>query len=147
MDQYKKYFHKEETGASTGIIFAIYTIGSMVGAIFTGAIVDIGGRRAGMGVGAVILMIGAIVVTAAQTQAYLLGGRFVLGFGIALGTSAAPTYAIELAPPQWRARVTGYYNTFFYSGSILATGVTYATAKNKTSELAWRLPLGLQCIP
>ncbi|KAF7197216.1 Lactose permease, partial [Pseudocercospora fuligena] len=131
MDQYKAYFHKQETGSSTGIIFAIYTIGSMVGALTTGPIMDMFGRRAGM---------------AAQSEAYLLGGRFVLGLGIALGTSAAPTYAIELAPPQWRARVTGYYNTFFYSGSILATGVTYATAKDDTS-LAWRLPLGLQCIP
>ncbi|EME87943.1 uncharacterized protein MYCFIDRAFT_48194 [Pseudocercospora fijiensis CIRAD86] len=146
MDQYKAYFHKQETGSSTGIIFAIYTIGSMVGAMATGAVMDMFGRRAGMGSGAVIIMIGAVVVTAAKTEAYLLGGRFVLGLGIALGTSAAPTYAIELAPPQWRARVTGYYNTFFYSGSILATGVTYATAKRHTS-LAWRLPLALQCIP
>ncbi|KAK4498567.1 hypothetical protein PRZ48_011225 [Zasmidium cellare] len=146
MDQYKAYFHKQETGSSTGIIFAIYTIGSMAGAIFTGPVLDILGRRAGMGIGSIIIMIGAVVVTAAQSEAYLLGGRFVLGFGISLGTSAAPTYAIELAPPQWRGRITGYYNTFFYSGAILATGVTYATAKTN-SQLAWRLPLGLQCIP
>jgi sugar porter (SP) family MFS transporter len=146
MDQYKAYFHKQETGSSTGLVFAIYTVGSMVGALSTGLIMDNFGRRAGMGVGAIVIMIGAIVVTAAQTEAYLLGGRFVLGLGIALGTSAAPTYAIELAPPQWRARMTGYYNTFFYSGAILATGVTYASAKDPT-ELSWRLPLGLQCIP
>lgn len=146
MDQYKAYFHKQETGSSTGIIFAIYTIGSMIGALFTGPVLDLLGRRAGMGIGSVIIMIGAVVVTAAQSEAYLLGGRFVLGFGISLGTSAAPTYAIELAPPQWRGRITGYYNTFFYSGAILATGVTYATAKDD-SQLAWRLPLGLQCIP
>lgn len=146
MDQYKAYFHKQETGSSTGFIFAIYTVGSMVGALVTGLISDTFGRRAGMGIGSIILMVGAIVVTVAKTEAYLLGGRFVLGLGIALGTSAAPTYAIELAPPQWRARVTGYYNTFFYSGSILATGVTYASAKNSTN-LSWRLPLALQCIP
>lgn len=99
-----------------------------------------------MGTGAIIIMVGAVVVTAAKSDAYLLAGRFVLGLGIALGTSAAPTYAIELAPPHWRGRITGYYNTFFYSGAILATGVTYATAKHH-SNLAWRLPLGLQCIP
>lgn len=146
MDQYQSYFHHEETGSTTGIIFAIYTIGSMVGAVFTGAICDNLGRRAGMAIGAVIIVTGAIVVTAAKNDAYLLAGRFILGLGISLGTSAAPTYAIELAPPQWRGRITGYYNTFFYSGSILATGVTYATDKSSTT-LSWRLPLALQCVP
>ncbi|KAK9443237.1 Lactose permease [Metarhizium brunneum] len=146
MDQYKAYFHHTELGSATGIIFMIYTIGNMVGSLFTGPICDHFGRRAGMMTGSVLIMIGAAVQTAAQNDSYLLGGRFVLGFGVSIGTSSAPTYALELAPPQWRARVVGYYNTFFYTGSILATGVAYASAKND-SELAFRLPLGLQLIP
>ncbi len=47
---------------------------------------------------------------------------------------------------EWRARVVGYYNTFFYTGSILSTGVAYAANKNP-SQLAFRLPLGLQLLP
>lgn len=89
----------------------IYTIGSMVGSLFTGPICDQWGRRVGMISGSLFIMLGAAVQTAAQTDAYLIGGRFVLGFGVAIGTSSAPTYALELAPPQWRARVVGYYNT------------------------------------
>lgn len=92
-------------------IFMIYTIGNMVGSLFTGPICDWAGRRAGMGIGSVLIMVGAAVQTAAKNDGYLLGGRFVLGFGVSIGTSAAPTYALELAPPQWRARVVGYYNT------------------------------------
>lgn len=45
-----------------------------------------------------------------------------------------------------RGRITGYYNTLFYLDAILATGVTYAAAKDD-SHLAWRLLLGLECIP
>nr|WVH32782.1 major facilitator superfamily protein [Trichoderma asperellum] len=146
MTQYQNYFHHTELGSSTGIIFMIYTIGNMIGSLFTGPICDHFGRRAGMMTGAVFIMVGAIVQTASKTDAYLLGGRFVLGFGVSIGTSSAPTYALELAPPQWRARVVGYYNTFFYTGSILATGVTYASAKNN-STLAFRLPMALQIIP
>lgn len=89
----------------------IYTIGNMVGSLFTGLICDQWGRRAGMMTGSLFIMVGAIVQTAAKSDAYLLGGRFVLGFGVSIGTSSAPTYALELAPPQWRARVVGYYNT------------------------------------
>lgn len=67
-----------------------------------------------MATGSVLIMVGAAVQTAAQNDSYLLGGRFVLGFGVSIGTSAAPTYALELAPPQWRARIVGFYNTCKY---------------------------------
>ncbi|KAG8157183.1 hypothetical protein KVR01_012891 [Diaporthe batatas] len=146
MDQYKKYFNHTELGGSTGIIFMIYTIGNMVGSLFTGPICDWFGRRAGMAIGSCLIMAGAAVQTAARDDGYLLAGRFVLGFGVSIGTSAAPTYALELAPPQWRARIVGYYNTFFYTGSILATGVAYASNKAR-GELAFRLPLALQLAP
>ncbi|ATY67120.1 hexose transport-related [Cordyceps militaris] len=146
MPQYQKYFHHSELGSATGIIFMIYTIGNMIGSLFTGPICDRFGRRAGMMTGSVLIMVGAAVQTAAQSDAYLLGGRFVLGFGVSIGTSSAPTYALELAPPQWRARVVGYYNSFFYTGAILATGVAYAAIKSP-GETAFRLPLGLQLIP
>ncbi|EJP61917.1 Hexose transport-related protein, putative [Beauveria bassiana ARSEF 2860] len=146
MPQYQKYFHHNELGSATGIIFMIYTIGNMIGSLFTGPICDRFGRRAGMITGSVLIMVGAAVQTAARSDAYLLGGRFVLGFGVSIGTSSAPTYALELAPPQWRARVVGYYNTFFYTGAILATGVAYAAIKSP-GETAFRLPLGLQLIP
>jgi MFS family permease len=38
---------------------------------------------------------------------YILGGRFVLGFGVAISTTAAPAYVVEMSPPQWRGRLTG----------------------------------------
>ncbi|PHH91576.1 hypothetical protein CDD83_11112 [Cordyceps sp. RAO-2017] len=146
MSQYQEYFHQKELGSSTGIIFMMFTVGNMVGSLFTGPICDKFGRRVGMISGSVLIIVGAIVQTAARDEAYLLGGRFVLGFGVAIGTSSAPTYALELAPPQWRARIVGYYNTFFYTGSILATGVAYASNKAQ-GELAFRLPLSLQIVP
>ncbi|KAM4057352.1 major facilitator superfamily protein [Hirsutella rhossiliensis] len=146
MSQYQDYFHQKELGSNTGIIFMMFTVGNMIGSLFTGPICDHFGRRIGMMSGSVLIVVGAAVQTAAKSDAYLLGGRFVLGFGVSIGTSSAPTYALELAPPQWRARVVGYYNTFFYTGSILATGVAYASSKSP-GELAFRLPLSLQVIP
>lgn len=92
-------------------IFMMFTVGNMVGSLFTGPICDQFGRRIGIMCGSVLIVIGAAVQTAARSDTHLLGGRFVLGFGVSIGTSAAPTYAPELAPPQWRARVVGYYNT------------------------------------
>lgn len=96
----------------------IYTIGNMIGSLFTGPICDHFGRRAGMMTGSIFIMVGAAVQTAAQNDSYLLGGRFILGFGVSIGTSSAPTYALELAPPQWRARVVGYYNTCMFLATL-----------------------------
>lgn len=112
----------------------IYTIGNMVGSLFTGPICDRFGRRAGMMTGAVFIMVGAIVQTASKTDAYLLGGRFVLGFGVSIGTSSAPTYALELAPPQWRARVVGYYNTCMWTFFSFQPNASNQTCSIETVE-------------
>ena len=100
MDQFQSKFQLGQLGSATGSVILIYTAGTMVGSLFSGPICDYFGRRAGLATGAVIIMMGAIVLTAAQNTAYLYGGRFTLGFGIAIGTSSAPTYALEIAPPR-----------------------------------------------
>ncbi len=43
------------------------------------------------------------------TAIYIL--QFILGFGIAISTTAAPTWVTELAPPQWRGRIGALYNS------------------------------------
>jgi MFS family permease len=48
------------------------------------------------------LIIGAAVISAAKNVQYLLAGRFVLGFGVAISSTAAPSYVVEMSPPQVR---------------------------------------------
>ncbi|KAL0059860.1 hypothetical protein AAF712_013342 [Marasmius tenuissimus] len=90
--------------------------------------------------------VGAIAITLAQTRSYLLGGRFVLGFGVSIAATACPSYVVELSPPQWRGRLTGLYNTFYYAGSILCTGIAIGTGKLQ-STTSWRAPLAIQLVP
>ena len=87
---------------STGIIFSIYTIGQMAGSLFAGPICDRFGRRAGMFVGCLIIMAGSAVISTSLHRPQFIAGRFVLGMGIAIATIGAPTYTVEVAPPQWR---------------------------------------------
>ncbi|KAF8913540.1 general substrate transporter [Mucidula mucida] len=146
MKQYQDYFNMETTGASTGIVFLIYTVGNCVGSLFAGPASDIWGRRGGMFIGGFFILFGAAIITAAQNEGYFLGGRFLLGFGIAISTTAAPTWVTELAPPQWRGRLGGLYNSCFFIGSIPATGAMVGTIK-MASTWSWRLPLLLQVVP
>ncbi|KAF8897789.1 general substrate transporter [Infundibulicybe gibba] len=152
MQQYLDFFGIDGSdagggvGTVTAIIFGIYSIGSIVGVVIAGPIADRFGRRGGMFVGSLIIIVGAIVITAAKNQSYLLAGRFVLGFGVAITTTAAPAYVVEMSPPQWRGRLTGLYNTFYYSGSILCTGITIATGRRSDTS-SWRAPLAIQIAP
>ena len=129
MTQYLDFFGYKQTGSSTGIgarpvfdissstdnllppVFLIYVIGQMIGAPFAGPLCDRLGRRAGMTVGGAIILIGASIITAAQNRAMFLGGRFVLGFGIAISTTCAPVWVTELAPAHWRGRIGAAYNS------------------------------------
>jgi len=43
------------------------------------------------------------VITASRNVHYLLAGRFVLGFGVSITTTAAPSYVVEMSPPQVRS--------------------------------------------
>ncbi|KAG6817891.1 hypothetical protein H0H87_001723 [Tephrocybe sp. NHM501043] len=136
----------EELAQRRAIIFGIYSIGSIVGVLVAGPMADRFGRRGGMALGSLIIIVGAVAVTVAKNTDYLLGGRFVLGFGVAITTTAAPAYVVEMSPPQWRGRLTGLYNTFYYSGSILCTGITIATGR-KSGTISFRAPLAIQIAP
>jgi len=47
-----------------------------------------------------------------------MGGRFILGFGVAITSTAGPAYASEMAHPAYRGVLTGIFNTFWYVGGI-----------------------------
>ncbi|KAJ7165683.1 general substrate transporter [Mycena crocata] len=146
MPQYLDYFDYESVGKSTGIVFMIYVAGNCCGALVAGPASEVYGRRGGMFLGGFFILIGSVVSVTAKSRDAFIGGRFVLGFGIAISTTAAPTWVTEIAPPQWRGRLGAMYNSCFFLGSIPATGSMVGTATMGTTW-AWRLPLLLQVAP
>ena len=115
----------------------------MVGAPFAATLSDKFGRLRGMFVGGVVIILGMIIISTSTSFAQFVVGRFVLGFGIAIMTVAAPAYAIEISPPHWRGRCTGFYNCGWFGGSIPAALVTFGTNYIE-SDYCWRVPLVLQ---
>ncbi|KAJ6579663.1 general substrate transporter [Mycena vulgaris] len=146
MPQYLNYFDYASVGKSTGIVFMIYVSGNCAGALIAGPATEVYGRRGGMFLGGLFILVGSAVSVTAQSRGAFLAGRFVLGFGIAISTTAAPTWVTEIAPPQWRGRLGAMYNSCFFIGSIPATGSMVGTSK-MSSTWAWRLPLILQIAP
>jgi MFS family permease len=109
-----------------------------------GLLADGYGRRVCIFIGCLIVWIGTAVQASANGEGQFIGGRFLLGFGAAIASAAAPTYAVELAHPAYRGTMAGMYNNFWYLGNILAGWTTYGTNYNLTSSWAWRIPTIVQ---
>ncbi|KAK1757738.1 general substrate transporter [Echria macrotheca] len=143
MDYFRNKMGIADVGQDVSIIFSIYTVGSMVGAPFAAVLSDRFGRRKGMFAGGIVIIVGMIIIATSNAIPQFVGGRFVLGFGIAIMTVAAPAYSIEIAPPHWRGRCTGFYNCGWFGGSIPAALVTFG-CNYIQSDYSWRIPLILQ---
>ena len=102
--------HRKVAGSSTGIVFAMYNIGSLAAVFLTGPVNDMFGRRAGMFTGSFIVIIGTCVQATSTGRGAFLGGRFILGFGVSFCCVSAPCYVSEMAHPTWRGTLTGLYN-------------------------------------
>jgi MFS family permease len=130
----------------TGLIMSINSVGTILATPVSGWLCDKYGRRFAMGTGSALIIVAAVLQSAAVHVAMICIGRFILGFGSAICGVASPTLITEMAPARMRGRLTGTYNCFWYAGSLIAAGVTYGTL-TMGSTGAFRIPLALQALP
>lgn len=95
--------------------------------------------------GSAIIVLGAIIDATSRNITQFMVGRFILGFGVAITSSAAPTYVSEMAHPAYRGVMTGMFNTFWFMGGIPGAFVPYGTQKI-ASSMSWRIPLWTQMV-
>ncbi|KAF4211034.1 hypothetical protein CNMCM8980_006006 [Aspergillus fumigatiaffinis] len=145
--QYREYFGFDpEAGTpSTGIVYAIYTIGNIVGSFFAGPFTDFRGRRVGMALGASFIILGTIVQATCTNLAGFMAGRFILGFGVATSATAGPAYVSEIAHPSWRGSLTGLYNVLWFAGGIPGTFIPWRTSMIE-GTMSWRIPVWVQMV-
>lgn len=72
-----------------------------------------------------------------------MGGRFLLGFGVAIVSAAGPIYVVESSHPAYRGIATAYCNTFWFTGAILSSGAVRGALDLK-GNITWQLPIWLQ---
>ncbi|KAJ5459940.1 uncharacterized protein N7458_001492 [Penicillium daleae] len=145
MTSYKNFFHMKTASSGTGLVFAIYNIGSIPAVILSGPVNDIFGRRKGMFTGAAIIIIGTCIQAPATSHGMFLAGRFILGFGVSFCCVSAPCYVSEMAHPVWRGTLTGLYNCTWYIGSIVASWIVYG-CENITHSYGFRIPIWCQLL-
>ncbi|KAI2616340.1 general substrate transporter [Hypoxylon sp. NC1633] len=148
LPNYTGYFGLPSDGnASTGIVFAIFQVGQMCGALFIW-MTDWYGRTWHIFFGCLGVCIGTIITALSTNLSMFIGGRFVLSFFATCAHTAAPLYLVEISPAAYRGTIAGAYNTFYNVGSILATSSVYACHLHLVDrgDLDWRIPLWLQMV-
>ncbi|GLT95011.1 hypothetical protein SLE2022_127180 [Rubroshorea leprosula] len=95
----------EDLGLSTAeysVFGSTVTIGAMVGAVFSGKIADLVGRRAAMGISEAVSFTGWLAIAFSQTAWLLDIGRLFTGCGVGLLTYTVPVYITEITPKNLR---------------------------------------------
>jgi len=145
VQNWESEFHNPH-GGTLGLFNAIQNIGSLAAYPFSPYVADGLGRRAGIWIGAIIMIVGTILQTASHSFGQFIGARFLIGFGLTFAATAAPLLVTEIAYPTQRAQATSMYNTLWYLGSIIAAWTTYGTFRIP-NNWAWRIPSALQGLP
>jgi sugar porter (SP) family MFS transporter len=125
------------------VVVSVVLIGSMLGAVVGGMFADRFGRRTILVWGGVLFIVGSILALLAPNVLTLIVSRTLLGIAIGFTSVTAPVYVSELAPPQSRGMLIGFYQFALTVGIALADLVGYWLADGH----AWRSMFGLGAIP
>lgn len=126
----------------------MYQIGGVCALPFVGPAIDTWGRRVGMFIGSIIVIIGTIISGTTRFNPVVeqfMAGRFFLGFGVAIASAAGPIYVVETSHPLFRGVATAYCNTFWFTGSILSAGAVLG-ALDLPGVQSWQIPVWLQLL-
>jgi len=136
-----------------GGIVASMTAGSWLGALISGYISDIMGRKMAIMVGCVIWIIGSAIICASQNIPMLIVGRLINGLCVGIESAQVPVYISEIAPPTKRGRLVGMQQWAITWGILILYYVSYGASfmgedtASGYSQAVFRIPWGVQMVP
>lgn len=134
------------SGALSGIIAAIYSLGAICSLPFVPMINDNYGRRWAIFGGSWCMVIGAIIQGCSINVGMYIFARWMLGFGIVFCIVAGSSLMGELAYPKERPIMTSLFNALYFVGSLVAAGISFGTQEIR-NDWSWRIPSLLQAVP
>ncbi|KAH8178843.1 sugar transporter domain-containing protein [Sarocladium implicatum] len=146
LDSFQNQFGADIVGVQTAYISSMYQIGAVCALPFIGPMTDTWGRRIGILLGCLFIIMGTIVQGTSHALPQYLAGRFFLGFGGCVTNVACPSYVVEFAHPVYRGVITGLYNCCYYLGAILAAAALRGSVHYEPDNRAWLVPTWVQLI-
>ncbi|KAK9386644.1 general substrate transporter [Lipomyces mesembrius] len=128
-----------------GTVVAIYEVGGCVGAVGISFIGDCIGRRQSIALGAIVMIIGAILQASAYQLVQMFVGRIISGVGIGIINSTVPILQAEVSPKATRGLYVAMYCSTLNLGIVTAYWLNFGLSY-VDSEIAWRFPTAFQIV-
>ncbi|KAF7196829.1 MFS glucose transporter mfs1 [Pseudocercospora fuligena] len=141
------------TASVQGGITAAMPGGSWLGALVSGYLSDIFGRKKSIMIGCIIWVIGSTIICASQNIGMLIVGRVINGFCVGIESAQVPVYVSEIAPPSKRGRLVAFQQWAITWGILILYYISYGASfvggqdVDNYSTTVFRLPWGLQMLP
>ncbi|KAH9947864.1 general substrate transporter [Amylocystis lapponica] len=126
------------------LITSSTTLGALLGGLVAGVLSDYLGRRPVLALADVIFIGGAIGQAVCHTVWSMIGGRFLVGWGVGLASCIAPLYIQELSPTRLRGRMVALNVVAITGGQVVAYGIDAAF---ENTHGGWRWMVGLGSVP
>ncbi|EPE04636.1 sugar transporter [Ophiostoma piceae UAMH 11346] len=128
-----------------GFITSIYELGCLGGCLGSFIFSEKHGRKTPIMVGTVLVIIGAVLQTAAYGQAQFMVGRVVSGLGTGLNTSIIPIWQAETLPAKTRELFGSFQYILVCFGATTAYWCNYGLSFT-SGPVEWRLSVALQMV-
>ena len=133
-------FLKESWGLTTGqqeLVTTAVLVGAVLGALGSGRITDIVGRKKVIIVTSLIFALGSILTGAAPDMWFLAFSRVVLGIAIGISSFAVPLYISEISPVKARGALVSSFQLMITIG-IVASYFSDLAFADESNPFSWR---------
>lgn len=120
------------------------SLGALISALLAGILADRFGRKWVISMANILFIVGAILQTSCHTVWVMIGGRFVMGWGVGIASMIAPLYISEMAPSRFRGRLVVINVLAITGGQLVAYALSVGF--NHVHD-GWRILVGLSMIP
>jgi MFS transporter, SP family, arabinose:H+ symporter len=135
----------ELTSTIHGLAISMALWGTVLGSIVGGWPSEYFGRKKTLLWIGVLYLISAVGSALAPEEYSFMVFRFIGGLGVGISTVAAPMFISEIAPPQYRGRLTGMFQFNIVFGILIA--FLSNSLLSGAGESAWRWMLGVEAFP
>ncbi|EJD04843.1 general substrate transporter [Fomitiporia mediterranea MF3/22] len=132
-----------------GGIVSIYYFGTLIGALWAGAVGDRIGRIKTMFIGGLWILLGASLQTSAQNTAWMCCARVINGIGTGYLNVIVPVWSAEVASHTTRGAVIAFEFTLNILGVVIAYWLEFGLSfvGDGRTQIRWRLPIAFQILP
>ncbi|KAK6365916.1 Bifunctional purine biosynthesis protein PurH [Exophiala oligosperma] len=122
-----------------GLVSSIFTLGGLLGALFSGSLAARYGRLMVMRVNTILLALGPLGETFAPNIPILALGRLISGLGAGVSVVVVPIYISEIAPPKEK----GFFGAFTQIATNMGIFTTQVLGYFLSHGQMWRVILAV----